>query len=46
VTDDVDERVLCLPIYFDLTHEQVRMISRTFRAAGRPQVHHREPARK
>src|SRR5262245_3638542 len=46
VTDDVYERVLCLPIYFDLTHEQVRMISRTIRAAVRPQVHHREPAHK
>jgi dTDP-4-amino-4,6-dideoxygalactose transaminase len=46
VTEDVYERVLCLPIFFDLARDDVRMICRTMRAAVRLQIHHREPARK
>jgi dTDP-4-amino-4,6-dideoxygalactose transaminase len=28
VTDDITERILCLPLYVDLTLEEVDMISR------------------
>jgi len=29
VTNDIDKRVLCLPLYYDLTNEEVELISRS-----------------
>jgi dTDP-4-amino-4,6-dideoxygalactose transaminase len=42
VTNDVYERVLCLPLYFELEDERIRSICRTILNTIRP-LHHAEP---